>query len=235
VLPAWARGALIASPAQLGVVAVVLLIGLGVTGWLLWGGRVVEQAPAAAEGRGAVEFSSADETPVPPVGGGSPSTAVSGAGAAAPGATVETTEAGELVTVDVAGKVRRPGIVQLPVGSRVADAIEAAGGVRRRVDLTPINLARVLVDGEQILVGIDPPPGGVPAIGPAPPGPGALVNLNTADQVTLETLPGVGPVTAGAIINWRTAHGGFSAVEELVEVDGIGEATLAKLAPLVTV
>jgi len=141
------------------------------------------------------------------------------------------------VTVDVAGKVRKPGIAVLPPGSRVVDAVEAAGGARRGVDLASLNLARPLVDGEQILVGVPVPAGVVGSLG-ATPGEGEsgpLVNLNTADLAALETLPGVGPVTAGAIMTWRTEHGGFTAVEELLEVDGIGDATLAEIAPHVTI
>ncbi len=151
------------------------------------------------------------------------------------------------VVVDVAGKVRRPGLAVLPVGSRVADALAAAGGARPGVDLTSLNLARVLVDGEQLLVGVAASPGvtgpvgapggggpGGPA-GGAGPAPGGLVNLNTADEALLDTLPGVGPVTAAAIVAWRTEHGGFSAVDQLLDVNGIGEVTLAELTPLVTV
>ena len=109
------------------------------------------------------------------------------------------------VTVDVAGKVRRPGIAVLDAGARVVDALEAAGGVRAGVDVAGLNLARVLVDGEQILVGLPAPPGvaagAVPATGPRrrP----VLVNLNTADGSQLETLPEVGPVTAASILTWR--------------------------------
>jgi competence protein ComEA len=141
------------------------------------------------------------------------------------------------VVVDVAGKVRRPGIVRLPAGSRVVDALEAAGGPRRGVRLTALNLARILVDGEQVLVGVPAAPGvaASAASDPGAPAPAALVNLNTADQTLLESLPGVGPVTAQAILEWRSEHGAFSAVDELMEVSGIGEATLAELAPLVTV
>ena len=141
------------------------------------------------------------------------------------------------VTVDVAGKVRRPGIAVLPPGSRVVDAVEAAGGARAGVDLASLNLARPLVDGEQILVGVPVPAGVVGSLGatPAPGETGPLVNLNSADLAALETLPGVGPVTAGAIVSWRTEHGGFTAVEELLEVDGIGDATLAEIAPHVTI
>ncbi len=148
-----------------------------------------------------------------------------GGGAAAP--------VDELV-VDVAGKVRRPGIAVLPAGSRVVDALDAAGGARRGVDLTSLNLARPVVDGEQILVGVAPAAGVAGTVdAPAPDG-ATRVNLNTADQAALDTLPGVGPVTADAILAWREANGAFTSVDELLEVDGIGEATLADLAPLVT-
>ena len=141
------------------------------------------------------------------------------------------------VTVDVAGKVRRPGIAVLPPGSRVVDAVEAAGGARRGVELASLNLARPLVDGEQILVGVPVPAGrgGLAGQRRRGRGTGPLVNLNTADLAALETLPGVGPVTAEAIASWRTEHGGFTAVEELLEVDGIGDATLAEIAPHVTI
>lgn len=148
------------------------------------------------------------------------------------------------VVVDVSGKVRKPGIVTLRAGSRVADALKRAGGAKSGVDLASLNLARVLVDGEQILVGVEPvqaapPDTGTPSAGagPAPPGgaPGALVNLNTATMEQLDTLPGVGPVTAQSILDWRAEHGRFSAVDELLEVKGIGEATLADLRDRVTV
>ena len=140
----------------------------------------------------------------------------------------------------MAGKVRRPGIVTLPIGSRVVDAIKAAGGPRKEVSLTVLNLARLLIDGEQILVGI-PPPAGVAApassaLGGAAAGStAALVNLNSATETDLDTLPGVGPVTAAAILQWRTDNGAFSSVDELLEVSGIGDTTLADIAPFVTI
>ena len=155
------------------------------------------------------------------------------------------TGAGEqgTVVVDVAGKVRSPGLVTLPAGSRVADALKSAGGVRDGVDLTTLNLARPLVDGEQILVGVQPAdwPGAPPV--PTVPGatvPGAtptgtVVDLNTATLEQLDTLPGIGPVTGQAILDWRTDNGSFTSVDELLEVDGIGDATLADLRDLVTV
>lgn len=137
----------------------------------------------------------------------------------------------EEVIVDVAGKVARPGIVALPVGSRVVDALEAAGGAKKGVDTSALNLARVLVDGEQILVGLPAADsaGGADGIG----GEAGKVRLNTATASQLEELPGIGPVTAAAIIAWREENGPFTAVDDLIEVSGIGEATLAKLRPLV--
>jgi competence protein ComEA len=224
------------APAHLAVVAVLVALGVGIAAWLVVRGQAepVPVAPLAP-----VEEPLAD---VPSAGADEPG-ALAGTGAAAAGAPTggvasggATPPAAEL-TVDVAGKVRRPGIAVLPAGSRVVDALEAAGGARRGVDLTALNLARPLVDGEQILVGTTAPAGVPATVGD--PGTaataGPLVNLNTADGATLETLPGVGPVTAGAIIGWRDEHGGFTAVEELLEVDGIGDATLAEIAPHVTI
>ncbi|MDA2802927.1 helix-hairpin-helix domain-containing protein [Nocardiopsis suaedae] len=141
------------------------------------------------------------------------------------------------VTVHVGGEVNDPGLVTLPAGARVADAIEEAGGVADGADTGTLNLARPLADGEQILVGEEyeqPPP---PAPGAAPPGggEGALIDLNTATQEQLQTLPGVGPVLAERIIAFRTEHGGFKAVEQLQEVSGIGEKRYAELKDLVQV
>lgn len=204
-------GGLQLGPVHLAVVAVVAALAVGLAAW--WAVR--DQAEAV---------------PVAPVvpGESSPSPLA----AVSPTSGSPTSATAELV-VDVAGKVRRPGIAVLPAGSRVVDALEAAGGARRGVDLTSLNLARPVVDGEQILVGVAPVDGVAGSLGDPSSG-GTLVNLNTADQATLETLPGVGPVTAGSILAWRTDNGGFTAVDELLEVDGIGEATLEDIAPLVT-
>ncbi|HEX5542693.1 MAG TPA: ComEA family DNA-binding protein [Micromonospora sp.] len=144
----------------------------------------------------------------------------------------------ELV-VAVAGKVRRPGLVRLPPGARVADAIEAAGGALPGVDVALLNLARKLNDGELLLVGVTPPPGVGPpgAAGPAV-DTGAedgKVNLNTATQTQLETLPGVGPVLAQRIIAHREQHGGFRSVGDLRRVSGIGDVRYEQLKDLVTV
>jgi competence protein ComEA len=139
---------------------------------------------------------------------------------------------GGRVVVDVAGRVRRPGLITLPAGSRVADAIRAAGGVRPGTDLTSLNLARKLIDGEQILVGV-PGTGGGAATGS--PGPTNPIDLNTASVAELDQLPGVGPVLAQRIVDWRTAHSGFTAVSQLRQVTGIGDSKFADLQPLVRV
>lgn len=142
------------------------------------------------------------------------------------------------VVVDVVGKVRRPGIARLPTGSRVDDAVRAAGGAVPGADLSSLNLARVLVDGEQIAVGVPGAGGSAPSganAGGSSPGPGVLVNLNTATVAQLDALPGVGPVLAQRIVDWRTTHGRFESVEQLNQVTGIGSAKFADIKPLVTV
>lgn len=156
-----------------------------------------------------------------------------------------TQSAGPDVVVHVTGQVVEPGVVELPAGSRVVDAVRAAGGLTDEADRSSLNLARALVDGEQVWVGR---PGDEPPAGWSPPatagGAGAgtaegagrpPLDLNAAGQADLEELPGVGPVTAGHILAWRDEHGRFSRVDELLEVSGIGERTLAQLQPLVTV
>ncbi|GIJ09071.1 hypothetical protein Van01_22850 [Micromonospora andamanensis] len=150
---------------------------------------------------------------------------------------------GELV-VAVAGKVRRPGLVRLPAGARVADAVDAAGGALPGVDVAMLNPARRVSDGELILVGVPaptvgpgvPPSGALPGSGPGVgPGTGGRVNLNTATSAQLETLPGVGPVLAQRIIEHRATHGGFRSVGDLRQVNGIGDARYEQLKDLVTV
>lgn len=147
-----------------------------------------------------------------------------------------TTDGPAVVVVDVAGAVRHPGVFELPTGSRVVDAVDAAGGTLRRADTTPLNLARVLADGEQVLV---PERGAAPgALAPTVPGATtapAQVDLNNATLEQLDALPGIGPVLAQRILDWRTANGGFTSVDQLQDVSGIGDATYADLAPLVRV
>lgn len=154
----------------------------------------------------------------------------------APTSTPRTGGGGDIV-VDVAGKVRRPGLYRLPAGSRVDDALRAAGGVRKGTDATGVNRARLLNDGEQLLVGVVPAPGATAADASSAgtgAGPETPVSLNTATAEQLQTLPGVGPVLAQHILEYRQRHGGFSDVDQLREVNGIGERRFADLAPRVT-
>ncbi|MEK4243641.1 ComEA family DNA-binding protein [Janibacter sp. FSL W8-0316] len=233
------------------VIGVALVVALAVA--MLAGRFVLAREEAAPEPVGVEQVGQSE----PGEGGADPGGAEpGGAGAAASGAapagsTAPGTSTGK-VTVHVVGQVRRPGIVTLDAGARVADAIDEVGGATGRADLGSVNLARLLVDGEQVVVptpgesiaaapapgaaapAAGAPAGGAPAVGAAPAA-GDTVNLNTADLATLETLPGVGPVLAQRIIDWRTEHGRFTAVEELGEVSGIGDKIYAQLAPKVTV
>ncbi len=159
-----------------------------------------------------------------------------------------------MLTVHVVGQVRKPGVIKLPAGSRVTDAVAKAGGALHGADLAAVNLARPLTDGEQVRI---PKPGesaapvgggsGGPTVGGGSGGPSgatpggpvggadAKVDLNRATAAELEELPGVGPVLAQRIVDWRTEHGRFANVDELGEVSGIGEKIFAQLQPKVTV
>jgi competence protein ComEA len=157
------------------------------------------------------------------------------------------------VVVSVVGLVHTPGLVTLAPGARIADALKAAGGSVDGADTVGLNMARQVDDGEQIVVGMAPVKGQPAVLGssvspgsaaPGPPSstsrpgkvaPTALINLNTATVEQLDTLPGVGPVRAGAIVAWRNANGKFTSVDQLGEVDGIGPGRLEKLRPLVRV
>lgn len=210
-------GALL-GPGPVAVVAVLLAAGLGLVAWLALRSQP-EELPMA----------------VPVAGGLATPVAVPGTSTGASAAAVP-----DEIVVHVAGRVRRPGIVVLEPGARVVDAVEAAGGLRRGVDVAGVNLARALVDGEQIVVGAASgtaasPAGAVAATGSTDAASTGKVNLNTASAAQLEELPGVGPVTAAAIIAFREEHGPFSSVDQLLDVSGIGEATLAEIAPAATV
>lgn len=205
---------------HLAVIAIVVAVACVITGW-----QVLRSVPETQP----LELSS---TRVPASG---LSTPAAGAPSSTPsdGASAPTPVAGTLV-IDVTGKVRRPGIIELPAGSRVVDALKAAGGARPRTDTSRLNLARLLVDGEQIVVGVELPSTtslGAPESS-TPSGPArSMVSINLATAEQLEALPGVGPVTAAAIVEWRTNNGSFSSIDELLEVSGIGEATLAEIKP----
>ncbi|MFI2258784.1 helix-hairpin-helix domain-containing protein [Streptomyces tubercidicus] len=166
--------------------------------------------------------------------------------------------AGRQLVVDVTGKVRHPGIQRMPPGSRVVDVLRAAGGVLRGANIRGLNRARLLTDGEQIVVGAAGAAGaagggggagagggagtgsgdvGAGGSGSAPPsaggGPGGPVSLSTATEQQLDSLPGVGPVLARHIVEFRSQHGGFSSVDQLRQVTGIGDRRFADLRPLV--
>ena len=210
--PGWRLGL---SPRATVVVGVLLAIGL-VGGLLL----VLRSRPTL------LATAVATDRAEPSVASGSDATAGTGLSWATP----TPTPPGPLV-VHVAGLVRHPGVVTLTPGARVVDALTAAGGPGPGADLGSVNLARLLVDGEQIRVldtGEPAPPG---SSGPAD----RVLSLNSATAAELESLPGVGPVLAGRILDWRMRHGRFSSVEELREVSGIGEKLFATLAPLVRV
>ena len=140
------------------------------------------------------------------------------------------TQSGTIV-VAVQGRVVHPGLYRLPPGSRVADALDAAGGALPGVDLSYVNLARKLADGELLLIGTTAPPDQPGAGAPA----GGKVDLNTATVAQLDALPGVGPALAQRILAYRTEHGGFRSVDDLRKVPGIGDAKFAQLKDLVTV
>ncbi|MEV1288882.1 ComEA family DNA-binding protein [Micromonospora sp. NPDC049679] len=202
----------------LGVIAAVVVVGAGVVAW--WSRPAVEPVPGAP----------AELTAAPPT-------------ASAPAAS-----GGGEVVVAVAGRVRRPGLVRLPTGARVADVLDAAGGALPGTDVALLNLARKVSDGELIMVGVTPPPGvgAPPGIAPgaggpegAAPAPGApgggKINLNTATLAQLDALPGVGPVLAQRILDHRQRRGSFRSVGDLRQVDGIGDARFEQLRELVTV
>lgn len=215
-----------ADPGRAGALA---LAGVGVLAILVTVFALIRQQPPPV--------ASANLPPVQMVSSANPTPAANAAGAP--------------VVVSVVGLVHKPGLVTLQAGARIADALEAAGGPLDGADLIGLNMARKLGDGEQIVVGIDPPAGqpatmgssvaGDMAAASARPGapasasaaPSEPVDLNTATVEDLDALPGVGPVTAEAIVAWRAAHGRFDSVDQLGDVDGIGPARLEKLRELV--
>lgn len=205
---------------------VVTVLAVGIAGYLMWQAQPREVAPVPevlAVGEQVTGNLPVDPDPAP----GEFESLASEAPAPLPPSPD--------VIVHVAGLVARPGLVRLPGGSRVADAVEAAGGVTKPQAAESVNLARLVVDGEQIYVGGPGGGGGPAAQGSASSSPTSPLDLNTATAEQFDALPGVGPVIAGRIVEWRTVHGRFRSVEELGEVSGIGEAILANLRPLVRV
>ena len=155
----------------------------------------------------------------------------------APGVASVALEVGEepprLLVVHVAGAVNSPGLYELAEGSRIDDAIAEAGGAKPKAALELVNLAAPVADGQQVLVPLHGEPGAASGGEGDVPAPGAKVSLNSATVEQLDALPGIGPVTASQIVEFRTANGGFGSIEELDAVPGIGPARLEQLRPLV--
>ncbi|MCS5488689.1 ComEA family DNA-binding protein [Curtobacterium flaccumfaciens pv. beticola] len=228
------------------VVAVALaIVGVGAVGERSTGQVTVSGGPAGSgAGAGPASGAASGETDGRTGGSGAPrSLDARPTGGPTPSSTAA------LVSVYVVGAVARAGVVELPDGSRVQAAIERAGGATDVADLTRVNLARPVVDGERLYVpavgetevpaalgpdvaggaggGAGAGAGGGSAAGAG--GAGDVVDLNRADQATLETLPGIGPALAARIIAWRDEHGGFTTVEDLLDVSGIGDTRFAEL------
>ncbi|MFE2483189.1 helix-hairpin-helix domain-containing protein [Streptomyces mirabilis] len=238
-MPLWLQSRCGLERRSVTALGVLLVVAVVFAVQQFWGGRTqsvrapeVVRAVAPYGGQsGAVERKSAEP-------GGA-----AGAPPSPGGSTASTGSTGTAIVVDVSGKVRSPGLRRLPAGSRVEDALRAAGGVRPGANTEGLNRARLLVDGEQVLVGVPvgvtgPVMGGgssATGIGGSVSGaaPSAPVSLNTATVDQLDTLPGVGPVLAQHIIDYRTRHGGFRSVDELREVNGIGDRRFSDLQKLV--
>jgi competence protein ComEA len=236
-LAGWAES-LDLSPARLVGGAVVLAV-VGFLGW-----RLLAPPPTPPEMRLPFVSTTAGAPGAVPA-------AAAGAGSGGsdppddPGSAPATTGAGAEVVVHVAGAVTTPGVQHLPAGSRVVDAVEAAGGAALDADQSRINLAAPLEDGQQVYVprlgelggGAGPagPGGGSGGGGPGGAGDEAVVNLNTATVDQLDVLPGIGPAIAQAVVDYRDQHGPFASVDQLLEVRGIGEAKLEDLREQVVV
>ncbi|WSU58768.1 ComEA family DNA-binding protein [Streptomyces sp. NBC_01104] len=237
-LPVWLQLRCGLEPKTLAALTVVLVAAAVFAAMHFWSDRPASVRAPERVGEAAASGADADAggpvTPEPSPG------AAPAAGPGGPAGPAGSGVPGAQIVVDVGGKVRRPGIHRLPSGSRVADALRVAGGARPGVDLDGLNRARVLVDGEQIIVGAPPGPAAAGGTGAGTGGPAAAsgasagpVSLNSGTPEQFDTLPGVGPVLAQHIIDYRTQHGGFRSVDELREVNGIGDRRFADLQPLV--
>ncbi|MGW8792364.1 helix-hairpin-helix domain-containing protein [Streptomyces althioticus] len=223
-LPLWVQARCGLERRSVVALSALLALALVLAVQHFWSGRTQPvRAPEVVRAAPAAQREGVD-------GGGGPSAAPGSFGQAGG------TTAPEIV-VDVSGKVRDPGVHRLPAGSRVEDALKAAGGVRPGTRTGGLNRARFLVDGEQVVVGGPAPAAAAAPAGPAgtgaAAGPTAPVSLNTATVDQLDTLPGVGPVLAQHIVDYRTRNGGFRSVDELREVNGIGDRRFADLRDLV--
>ena len=229
------------SPRHVVVLAVVLSIGLAWGAWSVFRARpetLPDARPPTTLTSGApVTQPCAGGRPCPSTGAQPSGVQPSPGGQPSPGTPGQ---AAGTVIVHVAGKVRRPGLVRAPTGSRVADVLTLAGGPLPGVDLTTLNLARQVTDGEQILVGQPAPPGSAstapgttsnPSTAPA----NTPVNLNTATLDQLDALPGVGPVLAQRILDYRTQNGPFTTIDQLQEVTGVGPKKFDSLKPHVRI
>ncbi|MEV6270824.1 ComEA family DNA-binding protein [Kribbella sp. NPDC051936] len=214
------------TPRHVAVLAVVLLLGLTWVAWTFLRARpepVPDTRPTTATaGSPVAQPNPTQQQPTPTQPGASQSPQTPGAMPTQPP-----------VVVHVAGKVRRPGLIKAPPGSRVADVLTLAGGPLRGVDLTSLNLARQVTDGEQIIVGQPAPTNPPPSPTPPDPttAPNNAVNLNTATLAELDALPGVGPVLAQRILDYRTQNGPFTTVDQLQEVPGVGPKKFDSLRP----
>ncbi|MEV0794317.1 helix-hairpin-helix domain-containing protein [Kribbella sp. NPDC050459] len=214
------------APRHIAVLAVLLVLGLTWVAWTFLRARpepIPDTRPTTATaGSPVAQPNPTRQQPTPTQPGASQSPQTPGATPTQPP-----------VVVHVAGKVRRPGLIKAPPGSRVADVLTLAGGPLRGVDLTSLNLARQVTDGEQIIVGQPAPTNQLPS--PTPPDPTTTpntpVNLNTATLAELDALPGVGPVLAQRILDYRTQNGPFTTVDQLREVPGVGPKKFDSLRP----
>ncbi|MEP7060026.1 MAG: helix-hairpin-helix domain-containing protein [Actinomycetota bacterium] len=201
----------------------ILVVALTLVGVGLWYSRSLPRPVDIATG-------ASSSAPAGAAGGSAPFTVSATPGLGSP------SPSGAPLIVDVTGYVHKAGVFELPPGSRVIDAIERAGGAKSNADLSAINLAALVTDGSQIIV---PKEGGSATVGSTGASPGSsgasVVNVNSASETELETLTGIGPVLAAAILQYRTDHGPFTSVDQLEDVSGIGPATLEALRPQVTV